>query len=736
MSEDIPKEIKENFEIISDNIKYPCYPNEDFQKSILDDDNLSNYTEENINIIFNEFFNLLSSCKNKYYEIVENNIHKFQDYCLGLNVKCMYYVFYFSMIEMFAKLVESKYHKEQLTEKFMDEIFFDQILFGCERMNDNFHILYKKEYNDQNEISKLKKLFNPIIEKYNIILKRENEIGNILIRTIKYFTKNVLKQFEEELIRFKNIKIFFQNNYFKTKNNEENEIIILNLLLYLKNIEVLEFALYNSALLDKNDICNISEQSQKWKNLKKMLIRLVPKDNEELKERIKRRSNDMMTSIISNVEINDSDSASSIIFSGIKNYLYYKMNDNRARIDSKKYKLANKIDNIKESRKIHKISKPIFAKFLPNIEFRRKIYVKKEFSFIDRNYIKKLINFMNGENIPVDSHNNKDKNIKILPLYFKDKMEYKDIKRNYVSVTILNNKKLYFKNEKEEGFFSSIINKFKKDDNIINNIENEFTKNTIMIAIHGGGFVGSSTFEHEIYLRKWAKEINIPIFGINYSLSPEYKYPEGINDVYQAYMWIINHAKEELNMDIKHIILYGDSAGANIMLSLNSLLIAIKEYELNLEDKILLPELLLVFYPITYLGYNNYSNSIMSCLDNFSLRPDMMKFLIKQYVGEYELQNKDPFLNPIKLNNFILERIKSKIRIYFGSQDVLRDDSIKLLNVFCEYNNKINNNNKIDARGYDILYLGHGFNVSNEIIQNIYRNALMPEIKEFLNNIN
>ena len=96
MSEDIPKEIKENFEIISDNIKYPCYPNEDFQKSILDDDNLSNYTEENINIIFNEFFNLLSSCKNKYYEIVENNIHKFQDYCLGLNVKCMYYVFYFS----------------------------------------------------------------------------------------------------------------------------------------------------------------------------------------------------------------------------------------------------------------------------------------------------------------------------------------------------------------------------------------------------------------------------------------------------------------------------------------------------------------------------------------------------------------------------------------------------------------------------------------------------------------
>jgi acetyl esterase/lipase len=124
----------------------------------------------------------------------------------------------------------------------------------------------------------------------------------------------------------------------------------------------------------------------------------------------------------------------------------------------------------------------------------------------------------------------------------------------------------------------------------------------------------------------------------------------------------------------------------------------------------------------------------MSCLDNFSLRPDMMKFLIKQYVGEYELQNKDPFLNPIKLNNFILERIKSKIRIYFGSQDVLRDDSIKLLNVFSQYNNR-SDKNKIDARGYDILGLLHGFNGQRENIQKISRNLIFPEIEQFLGNI-
>ena len=726
----IPKEIKEEFTIISDNIKYPTYPDEDFQKSILDDNTLNNYTKKNTSQVFNEFFCLFTSCKNKFYEIIEKNLHKFQEYCSRLNEKSMFYVFYFHIIEKIARLCEAKYFKKKLTAMFSNEIFIDQILFDCTRMNNNFYILYKKEYKDQNELSELYQLFNPIIEIYNKILKRKNEIGNILIRTLKYFSKNVLKPFEVELIKFLNIKIFFENNFFKTSNNETNEIIALNLILYLKNIQVLEYALYNSVLLDKKDICNLNEQSKEWQNLKKILFRLTPKNSEELKPRIIRKSNDMMTAILSNVDLNES--SSSLIFSGLKNYLYYKVNDKRAKIDSKKYKITNKIDNIKENKEILKKFKPIFTTLLPTIEFRRKIYIKKEFLPINRSYIQRLINFMNGDDVPVDSYyideNDKDK---LLPIIYKDKIEDKNIKKKYVSITILYNKKLYFKDEKDEGFFASILNKCNGEENI--NIENQFRKNTIMIAVHGGGFVGSSTLMHERYLRKWIDQMNIPIFGINYSLAPEYQYPEAINDVYQAYMWILFHAKEELNMDIKHIILYGDSAGANIILSLNSLLITIKEYEMGLDEKIILPELLLGFYPVTYLGFNSYSNSMLFALDNFYSRPDILKFLIKQYVGEYQLQNEDPFLNPIKLNNFILERTNTKIRIYFGSQDPLRDDSIRLLNVFSEYNNK--NNNKIDVRGYDMLYLGHGFNGSDENIQKISRKAMMPEVEEFLNNI-
>ena len=257
-----------------------------------------------------------------------------------------------------------------------------------------------------------------------------------------------------------------------------------------------------------------------------------------------------------------------------------------------------------------------------------------------------------------------------------------------------------------------------------------------MIAIHGGGFIVSSTLLHERYLRKWTKILNIPIFGINYSLAPKYIYPEALNDIYQAYMWILRHAKDELNMNIKHIIISGDSAGGNLALGLNNLLIAMKEYENELGKNIILPELILVQYPVTYPNLKNYSNSFILALYNNMLNAKGMKFMYDQYVSQYEIEDEDPFLNPVKINNFILDRMKNKIRIFFGTEDVLRDDGLRLLNIFSKYNNnKKKGKNEIDARGYEIIYLGHGFNGFGEEIQQIGRNLIFPEIEEFLNKL-
>ena len=751
MSKKIPKPIQEEFTIVSDNIKYPTYPDEDYQTSISEDTNLNNYSKENTEKTFNEFLSLFTNCKNTIYDIISKNKHNFNDYCCSnLNEKAINYVFYFYTSEKLVNLIKHKYFKTPLDDNLKKECLCEEMINDCINLNNSFSELYKKEYKDKNE--NIFPLINPIVEKYNTLLKSDKEIGNIIIRTIMFIHKYIFIPLKEELDKFIKIENFKEEDFFKSNINEEHEIILLNMIYILKKLAFLEFAFYNSAILDINDICNLEESSDEWKNLKKIFFRIIPKNVEEIKQRINERkmTPEFGYSIMSNIQTGDS--ATSIIYSGVKNFFYYKNNENKAKIDGKKYQITNNFDKIREYAGLFKKFKFMYMKFIPNIEFRRKIYVKKELPHLNKMYIEKLINFMKGENNPVNSDSNSilnnleqntiNNNIDInsLPIIYRDKVPDKTLKRNYVSVTILHTEKIYFKDEKkQEGFFSSFFKGFQKSDesSINEQIENKFRKNTIMIAIHGGGFIASSTLIHERYLRRWAGNLNIPIFGFNYSLAPEYQYPEALNDVFQAYIWILKHAKEELNMDIKHIILTGDSAGGNIALGLNNLLIVLKEYEPQLKN-IILPELFLAHYPVTYTNLKSFSNSyIMSLHDSMlMLNPNAMKYMCEKYVGKYELEDEDPFLNPIKVTEFILERMKARIRIFIGSRDVLREDGIKLLNIFSRYNNREDKKNVIDARGYEILYLGHGFNGYDEKIQQISRNAIMPEIEEFLNKIN
>ena len=80
----------------------------------------------------------------------------------------------------------------------------------------------------------------------------------------------------------------------------------------------------------------------------------------------------------------------------------------------------------------------------------------------------------------------------------------------------------------------------------------------LMIYIHGGGFLNTSFFFHENYLRDICNKIGIPILGINYAGAPDHPYPEGINDCYQAYMWILDNCESELGFKPEKIILSGD----------------------------------------------------------------------------------------------------------------------------------------------------------------------------------
>lgn len=95
----------------------------------------------------------------------------------------------------------------------------------------------------------------------------------------------------------------------------------------------------------------------------------------------------------------------------------------------------------------------------------------------------------------------------------------------------------------------------------------------VVIHIHGGGFITMSSGSHQVYTRTWANRLDCPIFSIDYRLSPEYKYPAAIDDVWQAYTWIVTYSYIQLGIMPEKIVLVGDSAGGNLVCAITMLAI-------------------------------------------------------------------------------------------------------------------------------------------------------------------
>ena len=80
------------------------------------------------------------------------------------------------------------------------------------------------------------------------------------------------------------------------------------------------------------------------------MVRLIPDNSEELKNRnIEINNNaDLIMSVISNIPLNnnESESATSLIYSGLKNLIYYKAYDNKAKFDSKMFQIKSTYEDL------------------------------------------------------------------------------------------------------------------------------------------------------------------------------------------------------------------------------------------------------------------------------------------------------------------------------------------------------------------------------------------------------
>jgi len=56
-------------------------------------------------------------------------------------------------------------------------------------------------------------------------------------------------------------------------------------------------------------------------------------------------------------------------------------------------------------------------------------------------------------------------------------------------------------------------------------------------------------------------------FSVDYRKAPKDPYPNALDDVWQAYLWITNYAENVLGIKNQKVILAGDSSGGNLAIA-------------------------------------------------------------------------------------------------------------------------------------------------------------------------
>lgn len=91
-----------------------------------------------------------------------------------------------------------------------------------------------------------------------------------------------------------------------------------------------------------------------------------------------------------------------------------------------------------------------------------------------------------------------------------------------------------------------------------------------LVFFHGGGFKTCSVETHDFVPAYLAANAGVMAFSVEYRLAPEYKFPTGLEDCYQAVVWITRHA-DALKIDPSRIAVCGDSSGGNFAAAITML---------------------------------------------------------------------------------------------------------------------------------------------------------------------
>jgi hormone-sensitive lipase len=493
---------------------------------------------------------------------------------------------------------------------------------------------------------------------------------------------------------------------------KEKQLELCKLLYKIQSTGILVCNLY---CLGKENIFNENENKNDWINAINKMKRINVSNKKEINDTLDEINNNLSVAFCSMNQLEKYLSNNYILDNSMKGALmaYNYIRKKNAKFEADKFlinpdiKICQKIWGLTETKESKKLIKIV----LPHIEYRQTFYISRNHNdIINFETIDELTNIIDdndfqiklgkgvNSNKSINNMINEEQNKNIIfeneniSLFessdrFKTKKELKstnkDIKKlNYIKIILIHNSFIKTSlHEKKISFFCC---------NCDTQIQKNNTKNSIIVHVHGGGFITLSPLSHENYTRKTVNKTGIPLLSIDYRLSPEYSFPSALDDVYQAYTWLLENGEKDLNIKINNIILLGDSAGGNLILSLIYILLI---------KKMKLPNLVILAYPAVKMNIIPLSLSYLNSLYDPLLDYNLLSFCLKSYLGDYK-NDKNPFLSPLYMKTEIIKYLP-KLKIYGGTGDPLRDD-------YVEYFHKCNKAG-VDCQLIEFKYFPHGF---------------------------
>ncbi len=182
----------------------------------------------------------------------------------------------------------------------------------------------------------------------------------------------------------------------------------------------------------------------------------------------------------------------------------------------------------------------------------------------------------------------------------------------------------------------------------------------VIMYFHGGGWVLGDKNTHDRLIREIANGANAAVAFLNFTPSPEAKYPVAIEEAYSATEYIAENGKT-MNLDPSRLVVAGDSVGGNM-----ATVVAIMAKERGGPEI----QFQLLFYPVTDADF--YTPSYREFATDHFLTREAMKWFWDNYLPDKE-KRKMPTASPLRASIQQLRGLPDAL-IINGEFDVLRDE--------------------------------------------------------------